>query len=122
MRNVDSLSSGPMRKRMIQLVRWTLVAGSAVAIPAGKQSSTVNAQTPQNIISHAPFTEIGIDSWAGGGTGVVDVGSPASATSNPAALRLDALTAYVEFGKRLPATYLAGINYDNQYIAPAYVS
>ena len=72
-----------------------------------------------NIIEPLSFSRIGVSEWASGGVRTVEVGSPSAAFNNPALLRAQILSVYVEFGKRTETEYyIPELKYDGQYLLP----
>jgi len=85
------------------------------AAAAGSRSGT-----DVTIIRPEAFSRFGSSFWASGGAGVAGLGMPGAPFANPAALNYTSLEVYLEAAQRFNTTWLAGIDYDGQMIAPSF--
>ncbi|MBI1803077.1 MAG: hypothetical protein HY033_05965 [Ignavibacteriae bacterium] len=84
--------------------------------------STQSVSDPYPITRATPFSRIGISAWSAGGTGVADAGLPGAPFANPATLRLQGPSVYIEAGKKFSTTWILDLDYDGQFFIPAYIS
>ncbi len=73
-------------------------------------------------ISNVSFTKIGIDNWAAGGAMLADAKLSTSPFANPAALSVNKLGFYTEFGKTSTSEWMEDIKVNGQYVLPAFAA
>jgi len=81
-------------------------------------SCTFFSNAQQDIISlgaESAFTKVGVESWASGGTGVVDQGASGAMFSNPACLDFQSLTVTGELSGRLATKIYGDWDYDGMF-------
>jgi long-subunit fatty acid transport protein len=86
---------------------------------AGDQSRI--GEVPQ-LIYQSGFNQIGAESWAAGGTDIIDSENSAAALSNPALLQYDHLLVHAEFSRHLQTTDAREFIWDSRFSLPDYAA
>lgn len=94
-----------------------LILASLGSARAGERSGTT-----VQLMSPSAFGRVGIEFWSSGGAGVAEEGLVSAPFSNPASGDPKTFTLSLEAGKRSRVKWLGGVDYDGQWIVPAYVS